>query len=197
VQIIKKETAKNYHPLVESIFENLGRFTERTSQILNSLILTKWKFPDKPLHEIKIKHHSLTKEQALHKGIEFFFEVLLIYGTLILIGLYEIKKSVKSSRSTMKHFEEVNTKLDRLGGETKTQIEKIKHMQKDLQRMEGRIVSTEETVLGIKREIDKEGKEHQEKEKEKIQSTLKDLQQIHASLELRVLDLEQTLSDSF
>ncbi len=51
----------------------------------------------------------LSDEAAFNKGVEYFVEIFFFYGILIIIAIYEVKKSQESSEKTKSELKELRT----------------------------------------------------------------------------------------
>ena len=53
---------------------------------------------------------EITPDQAFVKGVEYAVELVVLYGLIGALSIYEIKKSIKASKKLEKHFKDLGLK---------------------------------------------------------------------------------------
>lgn len=57
----------------------------------------------------KLEMPDLTQDQAFMKGVEYTVELLVLYGLIGAVSIYEIKKSINSQKKLDKQFKQLET----------------------------------------------------------------------------------------
>ncbi len=75
-------------------FAHLGQIANEFEHVVNA----KTANPNHKINKEKLNIPKLDEEEAFVKGIDYFMEVLLVYGFLGLYSIFEIRKAIKNSK---------------------------------------------------------------------------------------------------
>ena len=70
----------------------------------------------------------LSEEAAFNKGVEYFVEFVFFYGVLVVIALWEVKKSQESSdklRGDLKMLQTSTTNNGQIAGDLENKIQEL------------------------------------------------------------------------